>query len=246
MQNLYRTLARPDFEALRGLDTCNVSNALERFEVRLRNEGFVQGTARCCFPSLGPMLGYAATAVIRTAAPPIRGNWYYDRIEWWRYLASIPEPRVMILQDVDPVPGVGAFVGEIHANIGLALHCIGCVTNGAVRDLSTVEELGFHLFSGSAAVSHAYAHIVDFGEPVKIGRLEIRPGELVHGDRHGIHTIPLTIAARIPGMMREIQETERALIQACRSPGFSLQGLEDALDQVRRRLPKQRSRTESL
>lgn len=49
---------------------------------------------------------------------------------------------------------------------------------------------GFHLFSRKVSVSHAFAHIVDFGTPVELGGLKISPGDLVHGDRHGVLTIP--------------------------------------------------------
>src|SRR5579863_7574313 len=148
-----------DLEKLAGLDTCMVSNAIERLNVRLRNEGFVSGVAQCRFPSLPPMIGYAATGRIRTESPPMTHRCYYDRIDWWTYVASLPEPRVMVLQDADPKPGVGAFVGEIHATIGLALNCVGCITNGSVRYLPAVEAMGFQLFAGNVSVSHSYAHI---------------------------------------------------------------------------------------
>jgi 4-hydroxy-4-methyl-2-oxoglutarate aldolase len=193
--------------------------------VRLRNEGFVYGTARCRFPALGSMVGYAATARIRTTAPPMAHRCYYDRMDWWTYVASLPEPRVMVLQDADHNPGFGAFVGEIHASIGTALKCSGCVTNGAVRDLPAVEALGFHLFAGSVSVSHSYAHIVDFGEPVEIGGLKIHSGDLMHGDRHGVLTVPLKIAADIPGEVSKILSAERTLTELCCSPKFSLEEL---------------------
>jgi 4-hydroxy-4-methyl-2-oxoglutarate aldolase len=218
-------LSADDFEKIRSLDTCTVSNAIERFNVRLRNEGFVHSTVHCQFPSFQPMLGYAVTARARASSAPMAGRCYYDRMDWWEYVLTIPEPRVMVLQDVDHQPGIGAFVGEIHAQIGLAIHCVGCVTNGAVRDLPAVEEAGFHLFAGSVAVSHSYAHIVDFGEPVEIGGLKIQPGDLVHGDRHGVHTIPLEIAHEIPKVALGLIAEERVLIELCRSPGFSLQEL---------------------
>jgi 4-hydroxy-4-methyl-2-oxoglutarate aldolase len=171
------------------------------------------------------MLGYAVTGRIRTSEPPMKGSCYYDRMDWWSYLASLPEPRVMVIEDVDDPPGVGAFVGEIHAAIGKALNCVGCVTNGAVRDLVSVKALGFSLFAGSVAVSHSYAHIIDFGGPVEVGGLIIRPGELIHGDRHGVHVIPLEIAEDVPGVARRIQDEERELMGFCRSRDFSLQEL---------------------
>lgn len=224
------TVPDVDLTKLRALDTCTVSNAIERLDVRMRNEGFVVDSVRCQFPHFAPMAGYAATARIRTFAPPLTGQrCYYDRMDWWTYLASIPEPRVMVLQDVDHQPGVGASVGEVHAAIALALKCVGCVTNGAVRDLPAVEAMGFHLFGGSVAVSHSYAHIVEFGEPVEIGGLKISPGDLVHGDRHGVHTIPLEIASEIPAQAARILAQERELIEFCRSRAFSLEELSERL-----------------
>ena len=205
----YDALSNTSFEKLRGLDTCTVSNAMERLGVRLRNE--------------------EVPARVRTSFPPIAGHCYYHRLAWWEYVDSIPEPRVMVVEDVDGIPGMGAWVGEIHAAIGQAPHCVGYVTNGAVRDLPSAEAMGFQMFAGSVAVSHSYAHLTEFGEPVEIGRLKIRPGELVHGDMHGVHTIPLSIASEIPGMAAKLLDDERDLVRFCRSPRFSLEALADKL-----------------
>ncbi|MGA2132356.1 MAG: RraA family protein [Bryobacteraceae bacterium] len=225
-----KLLSAGEFDKLRQLDTCTVSNAIERFDVRPRNEGFIYRAIRCRFPNFSPMLGYAVTARLRSSSPPatsppITRGCYYDRMDFWRYLVTVPEPRVMVLQDADHSPGFGAFVGEVHARIALALHCVGCVTNGAVRDLPAVEDAGFHLFSGNLSVSHAYAHIVDFGEPVEIGGLKIYAGDLVHGDRHGVHTIPLGIAAEIPKMAAVWAAKEGELIAFCQSPGLTMDSL---------------------
>ncbi|HVV46947.1 MAG TPA: hypothetical protein VHC72_17165, partial [Bryobacteraceae bacterium] len=51
---------------LRRTDTCTVSNAIETFNVRMRNEGFIQAGVECMFPDLPPVAGYAVTARIRT------------------------------------------------------------------------------------------------------------------------------------------------------------------------------------
>ena len=224
-----KALSAADLKKLSALDTCTVSNAIERRNARLRNEGFVSGVVRCRFPNMPPMIGYAATGRIRTMSPPMARRCYYDRMDWWTYVASLPEPRVMVLQDADPRPGQGAFVGEVHAAIGRALNCTGCVTNGAVRDLPAVEALGFHLFSGSLVVSHSYAHIIEFGEPVEIGGLKIQSGDLLHGDRHGVLTIPLEIAADVPAEASRILAEERGLTEFCCSPEFSLEELDKRL-----------------
>jgi 4-hydroxy-4-methyl-2-oxoglutarate aldolase len=213
------------FQKLKTLDTCTMSNAIERLHVRLRNEGFVAGALHCRFRNLEPMLGYAVTGRIRSASAPMSARCYYDRMDFWRYLASLPAPRVMVFEDLDPRPSPGAFVGEMHALIGLALNCIGYVTNGAVRDLAPVKALGFHLFSGSVSPSHAYAHLVEFGEPVTIGGLKISPGDLIHGDRNGVLNIPFENAERIPEEAEKIIRAESELKEFCQSPQFSLDGL---------------------
>jgi 4-hydroxy-4-methyl-2-oxoglutarate aldolase len=226
------TLPSLDLDRIRSLDTCTASNAIERLNVRLRSEGFISGAVRCRFPNFEPMLGYAVTGRIRSSSPPMSGRCYYHRMDFWSYVATIPEPRVIVLQDVDHMPGVGAFVGEIHANIGQALNCVGYITNGAVRDLPAVKALGFHLFSGSVSVSHAYAHLIEFGEPVEIGGLKIAPGDLVHGDRHGVQTIPLELVSEIPREAERVLRLESELIQFCKSPQFSLKGLSERLEQA--------------
>ncbi len=60
------------------------------------------------------------------------------------------------------------------------------------------RSLGFHLFAGSISVSHAYVHIVELGSAVEIGGLKIQSGDLLHGDLHGVQSIPLDIAGQIP------------------------------------------------
>jgi len=219
------TVSPEIFEKLKALDTCTVSNAIERLDVRLRNEGFMAGTIRCRFPGFKPMLGYAATGRIRSSTPPLRGHCYYDRMDFWKYLASLPAPRVLVLADVDPQPGLGAFVGEMHASIAAALDCSGCVTSGAVRDLPAVRSLGFHMFSACVSVSHAYAHLVDFGEPIHIGGLKVNSGDLMHGDLHGVQTIPVDAAGEILREAEQIQASEYELKRFCQSAEFSLEGL---------------------
>jgi regulator of RNase E activity RraA len=96
------------------------------------------------------------------------------------------------------------------------------VTNGSVRDIPAARSAGFHYFAGSVAVSHGYVHILDFGEPVEIGGLTIASGELLHGDLHGVQSVPLPIAAQIPAAAAAISAREQVLIALCRSPDFTL------------------------
>jgi 4-hydroxy-4-methyl-2-oxoglutarate aldolase len=226
--------AAADLDALRSFDSCTLSNAIERFNVRLRNEGFMSGAVRCRFPRLAPMIGHAVTGSIKANSPPMTGGWYHENMDLWRYLATVPPPRVLVIRDADARPGAGAFVGALHAHIGRALDCVGYVTNGAVRDLPEAEAAGFQLFAGSVAVSHAYAHVVSLGEPVEIGGLTVRPGDLLFGDRHGVLSIPPDLVAALPGAARRLLADERDLVKLCASPHFSLDELAKKIAHPRR------------
>ncbi|MDX2029469.1 MAG: RraA family protein [Blastocatellia bacterium] len=217
-------------DALRQLDSCAVSNAIERFKLRLRNEGVADATIRCCFPHFSPMVGYAVTARIRCSNPPPASESYIDRTDWWEEIQQIPAPRVFVIQDIDERPGLGAILGEVHASILKALGCTGAITNGAVRDLPAIEAARFHLFAGNVAVSHAYAHFVDFGGKVEIGGVKIQPGDLLHGDRHGFLLVPHSIAADVPALAAKMKEQEHRIIALCHSPGFSPAKLREAVE----------------
>jgi 4-hydroxy-4-methyl-2-oxoglutarate aldolase len=223
------TLSAVLLEKLQALDGCTVANAIETFDVRLRNIGFANSSVRCMFHDLPPMVGYAATARIRTSEPPMEGHSYHERTDWWDHILSIPQPRIVVVQDIDSHPGRGSFVGEVHANIFLALECAGLVTNGAVRDLPPVRATKFPLFAGCISVSHAYAHIFDFGGIVEIGGLKIQPGDLIHGDRHGVQTVPRDIADKIPAVAKQLLAKEQQLIALCRSSDFTIEKLREGV-----------------
>ena len=221
-------------QALRSLDACTLANSIETFNERLRNEGFVNHTVRSLFTELSPMVGYAATVKIRGSAPPTTTGEYPDRTDWWDYISSLPTPRVVVIEDIATQPGLCSLVGEVHMSILQALHCVGVVTNGAVRDIPAARSAGFHYFAGSVSVSHGYVHIVDFGQPVKIGGLAIRSGDLLHGDLHGVQSVPLAIANLIPDAAARIRAREQALIALCRSADFTVEKLRAFLAQAQK------------
>ena len=160
-------LTEEELDTLRQFDTCMVANAIESFNVRLANTGFADASIQCMFQDAPPMVGYAATARLRSGEPPIVGT-FHDRADFWNSILEIPAPRILVLEDMDDPPGRGAFVGDMHAAILKALGCVGYLTNGAVRELPSVRKMGIQLFAGSVAVSHAYAHIFDHGAKINV------------------------------------------------------------------------------
>ena len=227
--NTVHPLARATFDAIRQFDTCTIANAIERFGVRLRNEGFTRPGLRCVTGDLPRLLGYAATCRVRSADPPMSGNAYVDRTDWWETIGLLPVPRIAVFQDLDVAASGASTIGEVHAAILKAFHCEGVITNGSVRDVPGVSRMQFPMFASAVSVSHSYMHIVDFGAPVEIFGLQIRSGDLLYADVHGVVSIPLDIAARVPEAASELRAKEQEIVDLCQSPDFSLEKLLQAV-----------------
>lgn len=216
-------LSAAEIEALRAWPTPAISNAIETFDVIPRNRGFMSGI-KCLFADLGPLVGYACTAATISDMPATEQDRAVTQLHWDNILAT-PGPRVAVIQDLDQPACIGAFWGEVNANIHRALGCSGVVTNGGVRDLDEVHELGFHFFAGEVTPAHAYVHLVSAGVPVKVGGLVVGNGDLIHADQHGVVVIPHEIARDIPGACQEVEDRERRIINFCKSPDFDVEKL---------------------
>ena len=220
-------LNEQELAALSALDSPTISNAIEQFDVRPRNVGFSGPELQCMFPGFKPIVGYAATSTIQ-ADQPGAGNRSASRSDYWEYILSTPAPRIAVIQDLDHPRAVGSFWGEVNSNIHTALGCVGTITDGGVRDLDEVRELGFQMLAAYPIVSHAYIHLVDFGTPVNIFGMLVNPGDLVHADQHGAITIPHEIAREIPKAAQDVADRERIIIECCQGSDFSVDKLRAA------------------
>jgi 4-hydroxy-4-methyl-2-oxoglutarate aldolase len=224
---------------LRRFDTPTIANALERsglpeIHKQSRLEGVMTPKIRCIFPEMGIMNGYAATATIRASKPRGEDEPYASRIDYWKYIDSVPKPTIMVIQDLDAPNPVGSWWGEVNANVHQALGCVGVITDGGVRDLSVVRPLGFHFFAAEVLVSHAYVHVVDFGKPVTVGGVKIKSGDLLQGDEHGVIKIPDSVAQKTGQACYDVFKSERALIEFCQTPGVTLKKMIDFVSNPQR------------
>lgn len=232
-------LTRDDLSALAAISTPALANAIETFGARPNNQGFAGPEIRPLFPELGTMVGYACTLRIAADRPaPAEGG---APLAYWEYVARSPGPKVVVVQDLDAEP-VGAFWGEVNSNVHRALGCVGTVTRGGVRDLEEMRRAGFHAFASAVLVSHAYVHVVDFGAPVQIGRLNVHHGDLIHADRHGVLVVPTEIARDLPRAAATIERLEREIIDCCHAPDFTPRRLAEVWNSAVRRWPRHRTR----
>jgi 4-hydroxy-4-methyl-2-oxoglutarate aldolase len=207
-------------ETLRRYDSPTLANAIETFECRPRDVGFADSRIRCMFPELGRMVGFAATATILARGDPGPDWAGAGNHALYEYVRTIPAPRVVVVEDRDDPPAHGALWGEVHATIFAALGCVGCVTDGSVRDLDEARAIGFHFFAAGPSVSHAYVRVESVGEPVQVGGLTVEPGDLLHADQHGVLKVPRELAAELPAAADRVIEQEQALLGWVRSGQF--------------------------
>jgi regulator of RNase E activity RraA len=218
-----------ELAALRTISTPTVCNVIETFKVRPRNEGFMDSTITCRFPELGPVVGYAVTAKISAAGPP---HIEVPHSKVWAEFHRVPKPWLVVIEDLDYPHPVGSFWGEVNASVYQALGAVGTVTNGGVRDLPEVRATGFRFFSSCVLVSHAFVHIVEYGGAVTVGGLTVRPGDQLHGDQHGVTSIPHEIARHIPQAAQAVEAAERRLIEYARSPACTPERLAEIYGKV--------------
>jgi 4-hydroxy-4-methyl-2-oxoglutarate aldolase len=183
---------------LKRWNTPTIYNGWEQITKRNpARDGFNVEETRDFMPQMGPMVGYAVTVVIEPsqAAHP-RGNpkaWG----EYRRYVASVPGPKIVVVQDLDRPRVIGAFWGEVNSNVHRALGCVGTITDGAIRDLDEMTNAGFKALARRLCVGHAYSHPVQWNCPVEVFGRQVRPGDLIHADKHGFLVVAPEEAPRL-------------------------------------------------
>ena len=208
-------LHEQQLDELAEFDTPTVCNALEKFNLRPKTEGFTSPVIRSIFPGRKPMVGYACTAKISAMQPGTKEN---EEIlyQYYQSLKDCPGRPISVIEDLDEA-STGSFWGEVQTTVHKALGCMGVITNGGVRDLDEAYALGFTYFASSVLVSHAYIHMEETNTAVEIGGLTVHPGDLLHADKHGCVLIPNEVAHLVADACRQMQDAEMPVLNGCRA-----------------------------
>ena len=215
--------------------TPTVANALELFEIRPRDQGFLLNPFCCLLPDAPPVAGYAATCLVSASKDAFGKR---DSSEYWKHLEQTPGPPIGVIQDLDPEPRKGSFFGEVNVNIHLAFGAAGVVIDGLARDLPEMAATGLQVLYRAPCVSHAYIHVVDFGRPVTIDGVTIRPGDLLQIDRHGVLIVPPETLSNLEAAIEEIERRERPVIDFCKSGLATPDSLAEMMNRHLRNAPK--------
>jgi len=227
-------IAPSPIEVLRTYRSPIVSDALERLGMRTRMLDYTDSTIKSILPSLGAFVGYACTGKLMAETPDEPRSAKLAWTDVWRYVQAQPKPSLMVCQDLDQPTGKGCAWGDVSAATFTRLGCVAVVTNGAVRDIRAVEEIGFGLFAATTVVGHAHVRFVEVGTVVKIGGLMVKPGDLIHADEHGAMIIPpeIPIADLVRMIELHMAAEKRVIDYALKAPDFSIEGLAQRMDEL--------------
>lgn len=202
-----------------------------------------RNSARDCFnleetmdfmPFMGPMVGYAVTVVIEPGNSEHPKNNPDAWQQYRKYVAYVPGPKIVVVQDLDKPWVLGSFWGEVNANIHKALGCVGTLTDGSIRDLDEMQNAGFKALAKRLSVGHAHSMPLRWNCEVEVFSTPIRPGQLIHADKHGFLVIPKEDEPRLLEAARFMDTNEcQTLIPAARnSHGKSMENLLSDLDEA--------------
>ncbi len=185
-----RRLSHGDLLQLKRWNTPTIYNGWE--QVTKRNPGadaFNLEETRDFMPQMGPMVGYAVTVVIEPSNAVHRKANPDAFTEYLRYVASVPGPKIVVVQDLDKPRTVGAFWGEVNSNMHRSLGCVGTIVDGAIRDVDEMTNAGFKALARRLCVGHAFVTAVRWNCEVGVFGRTVRPGDLIHADKHGFMVV---------------------------------------------------------
>lgn len=227
------TVSADLLDALRGVDTPTVCNALELIVPERRATGFTIEHLHCIRPELGRMVGRAKTVKIAAKKPDDKSaeEVRAGLIDYFTYIAAGDGPKVIVVEDTDETPGYGAFWGEVFSTVHKGFGALGTITNGSVRDLDEFAE-GFQALALKIGPSHAYVRIVDFDCDVNVVGMDVSSGDLIHADKHGAVVVPDEAAAKVPDAAALMLRREAFILNAARQSDFSVESLARAMEQA--------------
>ena len=230
MTNTPLDITANDLQILTAWDTPTICNALELIIPERRGLGFTTEPFVALDSNLPPICGFARTATIRAAEPSRKDSAKVaaDRLAYYHYVCQQPLPSIVVIQDLDMNPGIGAFWGEVQTNIHKGLGVAGCVTNGSFRDV-TDSARGFQLLGGKVGPSHAFVHLVDIDCQVTVHGMNVCGNDIIHADQHGAVMIPQTAVKKIPEMIDVITRREKVILDAAKRPDFCFETLKVAI-----------------
>jgi regulator of RNase E activity RraA len=195
-------------------DTPTVCNAIEVAQGQRGFTGFTHRTVVWAGDREARIVGFARTARIAGSQPPTEApaEIRTRRINYFAAMNAGPRPGVAVIEDADGDAAIGAWWGEVHAQVHKDVFGLcGAVTNGVVRDLGDMPA-DFPVLAGAVGPSHGFVHVRDIGTPVTVFGMTVSEGDLIHADRHGAVCIPADVIPKLNAALDRLFAAEAVVL----------------------------------
>lgn len=127
---------------------------------------------------------------------------------------KMARPGDVLVCDAQGATEQGMF-GDVMASCARGRGLAGLVTDGGVRDRSTIIEVGLPVFAGNVCMKGTVKEVLGpINTPVTLGGVEVRPGDLVIGDADGVVVVAAARAAEVLEACQARAAREASLIAA--------------------------------
>jgi len=149
-------------------------------------------------------------------------------------VASVPGPKIVVVQDLDKPRLLGAFWGEVTSNFHRSVGCVGTIIDGGVRDVDEMGQAGFKALARGLCAGRAHSRPIRWGGEVEVFGRRIVAGQLIHADKHGFLAIP---PGDEPGLLEatrfmDAKECQTVIVAARDAAGKSPAEICDAVDRA--------------
>lgn len=205
-------------------DTPTVANGIELLGIRDPSVGYTGPDVRALMPEMGARVGVAVTARMDTTSagtddPP---SLFKDWLRLMRDAAKGGMPVFALIEAVGPRPRYTVSLGDGMATLMRLAGAVGFMTDGSMRDLEGVREVGLACWAAGLSPMHGRLRWLDLNATVIIDGMTVRPGDVIHADVNGSVVIPHEVADRAYEKAMEVRKKEQEIFARWRSPRFTL------------------------
>ena len=104
--------------------------------------------------------------------------------------------------------------GEIVAFAALQKGVIGTVVDGFVRDVDVLKEINYPVFARGVTLTTSRGRTIEesFNTVVRIGNVQVRPGDIIVADENGVVVIPSERVEEVLKVTQQVYDKEQYII----------------------------------
>lgn len=203
--------------ALKEFDTPSITNVVATYPknplcLGLYNpwtqNWYTDCSLRCWYPELGPVVGYAVTAVYGLPDPNYASPWSLADVI--AAMEASPQPTIFVFEQRFP-PEIAKKVGLSGGNMTTAMKaagCVGAISNGPSRDIDEIRPMGFQYLTSGITAGHGDLAIQAINVPVGVAGMDVAPGEIIHMDENGAVKFPAQYLAAVLDRVTKLRDQE--------------------------------------